>query len=253
MPAHTLLDSRKIRDAPSFSVTAVQGLLTVETFLQEAMRYVPYCDSHRNVWSSHFTGIILEAGSQIDSIWKAAAKLEMPSCSNERLDITDHFKRFGNLVAKQKVIYFAGELPCAITPFEEWQNSNYAPLKWWTAYNALKHDRFTNQTEATLDYAVNAVAAMFLAVIYSGACDVALISANFLDPSSGNPWAYSNTGLLRDVTYDCRAIIETKLFAHPLGVFGVDDCNLSNYWMSNSPRFNIWWALNAERFTRPIG
>ena len=48
-----------------------------------------------------------------------------------------------------------------------------------------------------------------------------------------------------------RAKLETKLFAHPLGIFGVDGCNLSNYWMSGSARFNIWWALNAKNYTKP--
>ena len=77
-----------------------------------------------------------------------------------------------------------------------------------------------------------------------------LISAMLLDPSSGNPWAYTDTGLLRDVKFECHAKLETKLYAHPLGVFGVDNCNLSNYWMSGTARFNIWWVLNAKNYTK---
>jgi hypothetical protein len=244
-----LRDIHQLRDAPQFGVTAVEGLLTVEAMLQEAVRYVPYSDEHRSVWSSHFTRIILDAASQVDSVWKATAKIEAPATASDKLKLKDHFDRFGALVAGQQVVFFGGQSPCTISPFEAWQKSSFSSPGWWNAYNKLKHDRFANQTEGTLDHAVNAVAALLLAIIYSGSCDLALISAALLDPSSSNPWAFTKTGLLRDVTFDCKAKLETKLFAHPLGVFGVDDCNLSNYWMSKSTRFNIWWALNADQST----
>ena len=248
-----LRDMNQLRDAPPFGVTAVEGLLTVEAMLQEALRYVPYCSEHRCVWSSHFARIILDAASQVDSIWKATAKIIAPATASDKLTLKDHFDRFGTLVARQQVVFFSGESPCTISPFNGWRDSGFSSPAWWDAYNRLKHDRFSNQTEATLDHAVNAAAALLLAIIYSGSCDLALISAALLDPSSSNPWAFTNTGLLRDVTFDCQAKLETKLFAHPLGVCGVDDCNLSNYWRSASSRFNAWWALSADRFTRPRG
>ena len=92
---------------------------------------------------------------------------------------------------------------------------------------------------------------LLLAIIYSGSCDLALISAKMLDSSNYNPWAFTTTGLLRDVPADCKSKIETELFAHPLGVFGRKNCNMSSWWHSASPRFNIWWALNAEKYTHP--
>ena len=246
-----LRDMDQLRDAPPFGVTAIEGLLTVEAMLQEAVRYVPFCDEHRRVWSSHFTRIILDAASQVDSVWKATAKIIDPAKSSGKLTLKDHFDRFGALVAKQSVVFFSGKSPCIISPFDEWREPRFSSPPWWEAYNRLKHDRFSNQTEGTLHHAVNAVGALLLGIIYSGTCDLALISAGLLDPSSSNPWAFTNTGLLQDVTFDCRAKLETKLFAHPLGVFGVDDCNRSGYWMSASTRFNIWWALNQDQFRGP--
>ena len=247
-----LRDIHQLRDAPKFGVTAIEGLLTVEATLQEALRFVPFCDEHRNVWSSHFTRIILDAASQVDSVWKATAKISAPATSSDRLTIKDHYDRFGGLVARQNLLFFGGQPPCIIRPFSDWLNSSFPSPAWWDAYNKLKHDRFANQTEGTLEHAVNAVGALLLAIIYSGSCDLALISATLLDSSANNPWAFTETGLLRDVTVDCQAKLETKLFAHPLGVCGVDDCKVSDYWMSASPRFNIWCVLNADQFTRPI-
>jgi len=248
MSAVILRDIHQLRDAPAFGVIAVEGLLSAEAALQEALRYVPYCDEHRGVWSPAFTRIILDAASQVDSVWKATARrLALPR-AGDRMTIRDHFDEFGAIVAKQQAVFFGGLTPCAVSPFQGW-HSGYSPLAWWDAYNVLKHDRFSHQTEATLAHAVNAVAALFLTTIYSGSCDLALISAMLLDPSSSNPWAFTTTGLLRDVNFECHAKLETKLFAHPLGIFGLDNCNLSNYWMSGSPRFNIWWALNAQNYT----
>lgn len=245
-------DIHQLRHAPTFGVTAVEGLLSVEEALYQALRFVPYCNEHFDVWSPQFTGIILDAASQIDSLWKATASINVPSSSSDKLNITDHYNRFGGLVARQNIVFFGGASPVTICPFHVWQNGTFSSPDWWASYNKLKHDRFSHQAEARLDHAVNAVGALLLAVIYSGSCDVALISARLLDPASSNPWAFTNTGLLRDVRFECRAIIETKLFTHPLGVFGVDDCHLSNYWMSASPRFNSWWALNADKFTKPL-
>jgi hypothetical protein len=245
-------DIHQLRDAPLFGVTAIEGLSTAETSLREALRFVPFCDEHRFVWSSHFTSIILEAASQVDSIWKATEKIVHPAAVNRNVTIKNHYNRFGNLVAAQKVIFFGGASPCVIHPFEEWENiSSFSSPTWWEAYNKLKHDRFANQTEATLEHAVNAVGALLLAIIYSGSCDLALISAKLLDTSQYNPWAFTKTGLLRDVPFNCQSKIETELFAHPLGVFGTKDCNLSGHWDSASPRFNIWWALNSEQYTHP--
>jgi len=242
-------DIHQLRDAPPFGVIAVDGLVNAEAALQDALRYVPYCDEHRDVWSPAFTRIILDSASQVDSVWKATTKLQDPATASDRLTIRDHFERFGSLVARQHAVFFGGATPCTLSPFQGWQNGFTSP-GWWNAYNALKHDRFSHHTEAKLIHAVEAVAALLLATLYSGTCDVALISAMLLDPSNCNPWAFTDTGLIRDIKFECHAKVETKLFAHPVGVFGVDNCNLSDYWMSGSTRFNIWWALNGRNYTR---
>jgi len=222
--------------------------------LADALRFVPYCDAHKSVWSPPFTQIILEAASQVDSLWKATRKHCDPSADTDRLIITDHHREFGSLVATQRVVFFGCDPAIDVCPFEPWQQPNYQPLDWWTAYNKLKHDRFSSQTYATLNNAVSAVAALLLAVIYCGECDTALIAADLLDTTNQqfNPQAYSTTTLLRDVRANGHAKIETKLFAHPIGVFNNDDTTRPwAYFLTDSPRFGLWWALNGNRFMKP--
>lgn len=236
-------DISQLREAPKFGITAVEGLLTVESALQEALPFVPFCDEHLPVWSSRFTRIILEAASQVDSVWKATVN------SDKELNIKHHYNTFGKLVAGQKVVFFGGATPYLVHPFEEWLDPEWLNrcgskrIPWWKAYTDLKHDRFANQKEATLKHAVSSVAALLLAIIYSGSCDVALLSAKLLGVSSYNPWAFTDTGLIRDISGECTAKVETRLFAHPLGVFDSDERYLRKYWVSDSPRFDLWWTL----------
>lgn len=242
-------DINQLRNAPPFGLTALQGFSAVESMLAEAFLHVPCCQEHRSVWSPRFAQIIIEAASQIDSLWKATTVIVDPAAKN-KLTIEDHFVRFGVLVAKQRVVFFGGNKPITLVPFKRWDAPTFNSTSWWKAYNKLKHNRFSNQHRGTLGHAVNAASGLLLAIIYSGQCDLALLSNLLLETSDGhNPWAYAT--LVREIPFDTRAKIETKLLAHPLGIFGVNDCNLSRAWGSNSVRFNAWWALNSHRYTTP--
>jgi hypothetical protein len=245
-------DIHQLRNAPPFGPTAIEGLLTVESMLTEVLRFVPYCDEHKQVWSYHLARIILDASSQLDSLWKAAAVLQDPGAASDRLTIIDHFNRNRDLLSRQQVVFFAGSNPCTLWPFSSWQSAEYISPPWWTAYNNLKHDRLANQTDATLENAANAVGALLLGIVYCGACDVAIVSAELVSTTDHNLWAYTESGLIRDVHFEARATVETRLFAHPLGVFGAVVCNLSPHWGGRSPRFNFWWALNSSNYTRPL-
>lgn len=246
-----LRDIHQLRDAPPYGIVAVEGLAIAEAAFEAATKFVPYCPEHLSVWSPQFAQIILDCASQVDSLWKAVEQTHNPSSSTDKLTIKDHWYRYRSLVSAQKVIFFGGSNPAVIEPFAAWNGSSFQSPAWWQAYNKLKHDRFSHQAEATMSHALHSVAGLFLAIVYSGVCDLALISAQMLDTSKNgyNPWAFTETGLLRDVQFTCRTLIDARHFAHPLGVFGVSDCNLSNWWDSHSTRFNIWWALNGDKYT----
>lgn len=251
MPIPVVLprDLQQLKDAPPWGTTAIEGLLTAEGMLLDALRFVPYCTAHRNVWSAHFTEIILEAASQVDSILKATTKIIDPRAP-DKLEIKDHRKRFGKLVAKQDAIFFGGASPVVVSPFSEWKGGNKNP-EWWTAYNKLKHDRFTHQSRATLGHAVDAVAGLLLAIVYCGQCDLAIMSADLIDTSGYNPW--SEATHLRDIPPRMSSIIETKLFAHPLGVGGggLDKGKVHSSWLTKSLRFNCWWQVNSHKYIKP--
>ena len=52
-----------------------------------------------------------------------------------------------------------------LTPWEEWEKPNGVPL-WWTAYNKTKHWRNAEYHRASLENMLNAVAGLFVMVLY---------------------------------------------------------------------------------------
>lgn len=48
------------------------------------------------------------------------------------------------------------------TPFAAWGGAAYAPLPWYQAYNAVKHDRFAQFDSANLENVLDAVAAVLI-------------------------------------------------------------------------------------------
>jgi hypothetical protein len=229
----------------------VEEFFFVEGLLRESLQFIPFCKEHLAVWSPRFTTIILEASSQTDSLWKKAAdknkirRVKAPTSKNKPkkpardadLRITDYFEHFGIVLFPQWALLFNSSERTIINPFEAWNDSGrrsvkYRPLPWWSAYNALKHDRLGNRSLATLDNAVQAVAALFLSVIYSGLCDQAILDNELLQIHMHS----ATFALIKDLSPMNWAKIESKLFAHPIG------------WCDKKVRQGSWWPTEGQRF-----
>lgn len=160
--------------------SVLAGLTTLEKQLSDFLAQIPFVPEHDNVWSPSLASHILEAGSQLDSFWKASA----PKHTGP-LDIRDHFVNFGSHVAQHWIVVWADE-PREITPFAAWNasgpwtQSEYRPTAWWQAYNSLKHDRWANIKQATLSNALNIAAGLFLAIARSAVCLDSLVARNWI-------------------------------------------------------------------------
>lgn len=140
-----------------------------ENFL-EYLRYVPLSNEHFNVWSLYLGDLLLRTCSIIDSFFKRAMfSSVLDSVNNIKLYRTytgsqikigtyrlifDSFYRLSS-----KKIYEIRTFNI-YTPFLIW-NSEDSP-DWWKAYNHIKHDRFKNKKEATLNVTINALSALFI-------------------------------------------------------------------------------------------
>lgn len=134
-----------------FSANSVIGsFIATEDALREFLRFVPYCQEHKAVWSPALVTIILETCSQLDSLWQYEAR-QSPCVTKRKLTIADYFQYYGEYVANKWLVFY-GETSEKLQPYAVWakapqympeQHKNYE-LQWWRAYNALKHNRFVN-------------------------------------------------------------------------------------------------------------
>lgn len=230
--------------------SVVVSFLACEEALARILRIVPWCDQHANVWSPMRTTVNMEASSQIDSLWGYTAWLSprVRAEKKKRRDMTieDHFRYSSNRSLTpigERWVVFWGAHPTRIQPFEPWAGANtYKPLKWWTAYNSLKHDRLANQELATLSAAVSATAGLFLAILECEHCRYAVEAAGWLtarESVAHNPKA--SLGEDSPSTKDSYVLAETALFSYPVG-WCKAEVKKTDDWRGNASfRFKHWF------------
>jgi hypothetical protein len=216
----------------------VNSYINIENMLEKVLQFIPYCEEHEKVWSPQLTTIMFEACSQLDSLWKYQAS-QSPHINKKSLSIIDYFTYFGQSVNKKWVVFW-GEQPEIITPFKKWQNCNkYEILDWWNAYNKLKHDRILNRSKATLQYTLESIAGLFVAILKCEYCKEGILQAGWLSGNQGN--------LLPSLDEDSSSVYlnycvaESRLFARLIGWDNIEVDSNWHWYGPASPRFINWF------------
>lgn len=214
---------------------------TAEQMLMAVLDVIPYEKAHEEVWSPRLVTVLLETCSQLDSLLKEQAR-QSPCFTAQKLDITDYFAFFGQHLSEKWVVFW-GESAEKVRPFASWhglpsyQKAAYQhnPLDWWQSYNAVKHNRIENRREATLKRAVEAMAGLFLAILYCEMCREAVGASGWLQSMSHNPKAHLDDHV--NPRPDRRIVAESKLFSYPVG------------WMREPIREHLLWSgAGSDRF-----
>lgn len=197
---------------PAFTV--VSSFRLAEQMLSDMLQVVPYSKEHEHVWSPQLATVLLEACSQLDSLWKARS-----GRASARLDIRDYFAMFGGDVAERWLVFW-GETGVRVQPFAAWSvtpnhsKDKFTPLDWWQAYNDLKHSRLANRKRATLRHAAHAVAGLFVAIVRCPECASAVAHEGWI-PSPGR-LGMDAEYLLSDDANLSGVVAETTLLSYPL-------------------------------------
>jgi len=238
--------------------------IEAENMFADFLKYVPYCEKHEEVWSPKLVVILQETCSQLDSLWGWEA--ENVHGKKEKINITDYFELYGEVMAPRWVVFWSDE-PIKIAPFAAWQNArNFTkkeyenrPLDWWKdGYQKIKHNRIENYRCATLKFAVESLAGLFLAIIATEKCWDALWEHNWVswDKEGGMP--FDPFDCLRadfeslDDEGKCsltRMAVESKLFTYPVGFCkGLITANKKHpHWKGNcSKRFKAWYYDHCQ-------
>jgi len=145
----------------------------LESDFIDATLYFPLEKRYEEIWSEHFSDLLVKVGNSVDSVFRITLKDEsldsyphVPTLkrSRRRRDITyfrDFFEPIYQLFGVEvQIAYGLTFYERKSVPFKEFKN-NESP-DWWTSYNHVKHGWFDSIQEATLGNTIKALAGLFV-------------------------------------------------------------------------------------------
>ena len=159
------------------SDTAIESFLELERRFEEFVRVVPIAPEHNRVHSPVLASILLDGCSLLETVLKsamdnarynginniAAIRARRYSQTAPYLNIRDLRAVFRPDTLYAKPVWYLPRGESSF-PWYVWRNANGQP-SWWNAYNAVKHSRFQNASQATLLTTLHALKGLFLALV----------------------------------------------------------------------------------------
>jgi hypothetical protein len=160
------------------------------------------------------------------------------SIPRNKLDITHFAKLYAgrfDLPSTRSIVLVSP--PRYVVPFKEWaalpSGGAYKPAPWWTAYTKMKHNRIAEITQATLDSAVQSLCGLHQVIARLPEFARASMRHGWLQP--GMKWSveYVVEELEKGGLTRATHLVETKLFATPVGRPDQFPANLSDFHTMN--------------------
>ncbi|MBR2734431.1 MAG: hypothetical protein IKD80_09375 [Selenomonadaceae bacterium] len=126
-----------------------------EKFMQ-TINYVELSEKNFPTYSIEYAYLLQTIGSELDTFFKVYCDFTLEE-SKTMKDYHPHVLGKYPEIVNQTIA--VAEFSLTLTPFKDW---NTQPLKWWKAYNSVKHNRYGNLSLACLENVVNALSALFL-------------------------------------------------------------------------------------------
>lgn len=158
-------DYRPPQNARALAHLDVQLELFSDT-IKRILRHVEPIDAHLSVFGHEIRNLLLLASTEVEAQWKAILKangygFQVDARGVERATTSDYVK----LLPVLRLREYASCLPytpdlAPRAPFASWVASQPTQsLAWYSAYNAVKHDREAQFSQARLEHAIDAVLA----------------------------------------------------------------------------------------------
>lgn len=193
----------------------------LENRIRLILEIIPFTipEELKKIVTPRLVPILVESASIIDSVFRTLFpnKAERPNnktITKKGADIYDYFRILEkDLQLSKTPSLVLMSPPFILAPFQNWSDSTPNPLKWWTAYNRLKHDRVKWSKEATLLNTLNALCG--LQQLMTKMSDILRYSLRFkwVDLAGYNP-----SFLLESITSpnSSRFLAITNFFCTPL-------------------------------------
>lgn len=111
------------------------------------------------IFSPKLSELLVRIGSQVDIFFRNWDIVQKKNSGTIKKNL--NFKNYKQIeseihISDEKVKIL--ETDEVILPFEDWENT----LKWWIAYNKVKHDGFVNKKDGNLLNVIESLAALFI-------------------------------------------------------------------------------------------
>ena len=139
-------------------------LLSIENVLERISRYVEFDKKNFKCFSIEISQVLMTSAAEVDVVCKQICKKINPrSKARDIHQYRNEIKAAYSAIPKFRVLLPRYGL--ILRPWSNWQRPNGVPL-WWTAYNKVKHHRDSDFHQGNLKNALNAVAGLFVLVLY---------------------------------------------------------------------------------------
>ena len=150
---------------PNLSIQSAsyQGAFAILTSdIKRLCEFIEPVDAHLSVYSHRIFELLLRTCTEWESLCKEALVAAGDPTNPEDMKVNDYVKlnRILDLDSVEVGILFWRPLPAYVRPYEAWTTS-HPPLKWYSGYNSVKHNRNTEFDRASLEHLRLAAAALF--------------------------------------------------------------------------------------------
>jgi hypothetical protein len=137
--------------------------LALESDTEQLSRYVEFTTDNFSTYSLEMAHLLLAAASEVDVIAKILCK---KTDTSQNADSIGKYREilkpsFPNIQNMKVLVPRYGLELC---PWFNWSDDENP--EWWTAYNKVKHHRSTHYQRANLKNILNAVAGLFVMLLY---------------------------------------------------------------------------------------
>lgn len=152
-----------------------QHFLALEADFAATARYVEFASRNFATYSIEYAKLLLAIGSEVDVLCKIIceeidSRAKRQNINDYRACIATHSQ-----IAEEEVLIRRYGL--TFKPWGAWATGKNPT--WWTSYNNVKHERDTYFHEANLENCSNAIAGLFVVVLY---CHKAEEGTDSLEP-----------------------------------------------------------------------
>jgi hypothetical protein len=137
--------------------------------LRDILRHIDADPAHDNVYSHELRDLLILAATDVESAWKSILRANgvSPARGTNRWTTEDYCKLIVPLRLREwEVCLSAHPGYPSLRPFAAWDSSlSTTSLDWYSAYNAVKHDREREFSQAKFGHVVAAAAAVFVLTV----------------------------------------------------------------------------------------